>query len=1020
MWRFYTFLFLQVISIADTFGGQFQLSESALSRLTGHPTVNQIHRDRFGILWIATQDGLLSYDGSKVDRYDSHQEPSHWLPNSNVTQLSEDSHGRLYILTFSGGIFAQSEPGGEFLPLPLPKTVQESELLVIELTMKNELMIGHKKGLLSYDPKFGEFSAILQRSDVLELSVGAITQLHDNDGTIALCTNSGLMLLSIGEYSVDQKLLLKDACSSITEDSKNTIYIATHSGEIVSVNTDGTILGSLKLNNEGNSLYISDMEITGEGLLIATDSGLFSSDINLTSFENISREGNGLSSLLVQDIYFDKGHYWIATLGGLDILSLPQFEVSILADRISSDITTFSEDENHIVWVGSYSGLWSFDSRSRRLTEFKNDHEGIKLIEKRITALSYFSGKLWIGFANGGVQTLDIGQRILTNIRHSRGKEDAVTDFEIEPGDSSAWVSTSNSGLLRIRNGTIVDYRKSGIFSPPTISNLVRTTDGKLLVLAESQLYQYMGDIDSFQLLDTEFGQTPSTPILYSFAESSDGTWWLGTKDYGLFRSTSRQPSSRRLNLEPAGHKHDHFKGSIYCIEIDELENVWAATNNGLIKMSRQGELLAKYSEGDGLQGDQFNLGASISTSNGQIIMGGLRGFNNFKPLEIDESRPVYSVKITHLVSASGEHVSLMRKTSPVVLPANHKQLRLDFTTLDFRAPTKNQYRYKLKNFDKDWIDSGARNFATYTNLPPGDYTFEVQAANSSGIWSPEGASLDLKVLPPPWLTWWAYCLYTIAAGFFLWGLHRIYYSFVIDRKAAELAFEMHLAEERADDDMQGQIELQQDLVQSAYEHNKTTLALIADFLEKRGRGAAALTGDGAASKLSHQARLATLSNLEECLYFQAGGSVVDMYKLTEAIFEEVLPQALVEPSTIITINEVTKQLVPASIASPVSIMICELVENALLHAFSPQSPANYVHVTFVRSPQGDADGDFWLLEVSDNGVGMEATKKPGAEETGFGMQIVHQLADQLNAKVSLKRREGTLVSIQIPAQIAP
>lgn len=1020
-------LILLLAASSNSVGNHFSISESFLSRKTNHPTVNKVHRDASGKLWIATQDGLLSYNGTSIERYDSHQEIAFWLPDSNITHFSEDKQGRIYILTFSGKIFRQEVPGGPFSELNVTWDVGSSKLRTIEIDSSNNLLIGYERGLLSYDIKFDSFYSVIQS----DISVGLIAKTGVKGEDILLCTSKGLISLEeqVGYGQVPSNVLLPSKCTSIATNPGAAIYLATESGEIIKTDMEGNLLASIEIETHTRSLYVSDILLTNERLLVGSDSGLFSIDLELTHFRDISRKGDGLSSRLVQDLYSDNGHYWIATLGGLDLLTTPIFETLILEEKLSSDITSITEDGEKNIWIGSYDGLWRADPKTQKAKKFGTDSLGQRPFEKRITTLSHSNNELWIGFANGGVQVLDVKKNVLSEIRVPVDNDDAITSLLLGPETGSAWISTGREGLWRYDNGSLRNYKLDNQVISTRITNLSKTRAGTLLVFAESKLYRYVRSTDTFEEVAINFGPELEDPVLYTFRESERGVWWIGTKDYGLFKSMEVHESDWDLNFSPAGNESDHYNGSTYCIEIDNLGNLWVASDSGLKKLAESGNFIAKYDEMDGLQGDQFNLGASTRLSNGEIVMGGLKGYNIFDPHEIEDDRSIFKVKITEIDTPTGGRFDFTYRKKAATVAANHRQVEIGFTSLNFKDPTKNQYRYKLENFDEDWINSGSRNKATYTNLPSGEYTFTVQAANSSGIWNPEGASIDLVVLPPPWLTGWAYCLYFLLASVVLWGIHRIYYSFVIDRKANELAFEMHLAEERADDDMQGQIELQQDLVQSAYEHNKTTLALIADFLpapvdpnpQENGMRDAA----------GHQARLAALSHLEECLYFQAGGSVVDLYKLTEMIFELVLPQATVDPSTIITINGVAKQLIPASVASPASLIICELVENAILHGFAPQSPANYIQVSFSRSARGDEAGDHWLLEISDNGVGVDLEKHlkeqstdslpgnpedPYNEKVGRGLKIVRQLANQLNASISTKEAGGSMISIKIPA----
>jgi two-component sensor histidine kinase len=344
-------------------------------------------------------------------------------------------------------------------------------------------------------------------------------------------------------------------------------------------------------------------------------------------------------------------------------------------------------------------------------------------------------------------------------------------------------------------------------------------------------------------------------------------------------------------------------------------------------------------------------------------------------------------------------------------LQLTHKDYFVVFTfsVLDFLDPEKNQFRYMLENFDPDWIDNGTRNTATYTNLPAGDYVFRVQGANSAGVWNREGISLTVRVLPPPWRTWWAYCLYGVAFLFFLWIFKRVYDSYVIKKRAIQMAIEMHETENRADDDMQEQLELQDDLVKSVYRHNVATLALVSDYIS--------LQSDYLPDDIAREAtegsikRVAALSALEDCLYYQNDGLLADLHKYTDILISKLVSDASVRPDTIATINEVSTNLIAAEIASPLSIALYELLENCFQHAFELESPANYIHISLDIEPTDSPLERCYRMVVRDNGVGCPGNIHLDTPETS-GFATVHAIAEKLAGSLHTSSDNGTTVTL--------
>ena len=222
-----------------------------------------------------------------------------------------------------------------------------------------------------------------------------------------------------------------------------------------------------------------------------------------------------------------------------------------------------------------------------------------------------------------------------------------------------------------------------------------------------------------------------------------------------------------------------------------------------------------------------------------------------------------------------------------------------------------------------------------------------------------------------------------------LWGLHRIYRSYIIDRHASELALEMHLAEEKADDDLQEQIEIQEELVRSSHFHNLATLSLVEDIVGGQG----ASTNHELADIDSRARRITALSVMQEYLYLQGDGPRVDLNKFTEAILGELLAASKIDPTRVVTINEVHSELVPAHVASSLAVIISELTANSLEHAFVEEDAMMYLQVSLKRQPASDDAAPVWNLSVIDSGCGLQEDASK-LQRQGSGMQVIEALVN--------------------------
>lgn len=254
--------------------------------------------------------------------------------------------------------------------------------------------------------------------------------------------------------------------------------------------------------------------------------------------------------------------------------------------------------------------------------------------------------------------------------------------------------------------------------------------------------------------------------------------------------------------------------------------------------------------------------------------------------------------------------------------------------------------------------------------------------------------------------------IYGLMLMLLVWVLHRVYHSYAIAKKAEQLALDMFETENRADDDMQEQLELQDEMVQSAYQHGLTTLSLISDFISSRSvHMPDSVKRDLTASSLR---RISALASLEDCISYQTGGSIMDLHKFTDGLFRELLKDSPVNPETIITINEVTSMSIPTELASPIAIVIFELLENSIQHAFDLDSPANYIRITMSPRTTFDPYANFLELTTHDSGVGVPDEIEKQVDE-GSGIAIVGAIIAKLSGSLKFSGEKGTLVTIEIP-----
>jgi len=179
------------------------------------------------------------------------------------------------------------------------------------------------------------------------------------------------------------------------------------------------------------------------------------------------------------------------------------------------------------------------------------------------------------------------------------------------------------------------------------------------------------------------------------------------------------------------------------------------SSNNGICRFDPRERICKNYNERDGLQSNEFNGNSFYLAPSGEMFFGGTEGFNTFFPSQIKDNPFIPPVVITSFTKLNEE----VRFDVPISdieeIRLTHKDyvFSFEFAALEFSAPEKNRYAYKMVGLDQDWVYTDhEKRFATYTTLPPGRYTFHVKASNNDGIWNEQGASVDIVILPPFWI----------------------------------------------------------------------------------------------------------------------------------------------------------------------------------------------------------------------------------------------------------------------------
>ncbi|MDZ7684610.1 MAG: triple tyrosine motif-containing protein [Gammaproteobacteria bacterium] len=435
-------------------------------------------------------------------------------------------------------------------------------------------------------------------------------------------------------------------------------------------------------------------------------------------------------------------------------------------DCRNNSVTSFAEQGEYI-WIGTFDGLNRWNGSNGRFDLTLGQVDG--LADDMVMALATRGDELWVGTMSGGVNLIRDGE-VIDHFEHepldpTTISGNAVSDILVDDRDR-VWLTTWGGGVSQyLGEGRFERYPdpsvSSGGFSDLRAVAIEQAPDGRLWVATDG---------GGVVILDPETGRTealryrPDDPAglssdnVISLRYAAE-TMWVGTRDRGLNRYQAEHGEFIRYT-KTDGLASD----AVYGILEDHKRNLWISGGKGLSVLNPETGEFTTYDATHGLQSDDFNSGAFLKLADGSFLFGGNNGFNAFDPALIKGNTFVPPIVVTEFTKFN-EPVSLPDKpifnASEIELAYDDFVIGFEFSAMDFTAPEKNRYQYKLEGFDRDWVDAkpGARQ-VTYTNLDPGSYRFRVRGSNNDGVWNLEGASVDVAMSPPLWATWWAYLGY--------------------------------------------------------------------------------------------------------------------------------------------------------------------------------------------------------------------------------------------------------------------
>lgn len=754
--------------------------------------INCIVKDSRGFMWMGTPAGLYRFDGYIFKHFQTDSQDGSSLPDSYIESIQEAYDGTLWVKT----------PVGYCIYHPRSEAFERDMRQVFaRLGMKDVpeiIYIDRKKNLWGFIPGRGVISYNMQQQLFYEFLIsdhgsqsipeGHICSFGEcKDGIIGVYDDGRMVCLDMmhqqnvvwrnyemqGQRKTTSLRVFADQMDNLWLYGQGTLFLYRKRAGT----WDTSIGTSLDLTgvNADHAVYAIGGDRNGNIWLGTNSPYLMRMNVNSHEIENVTIRSLNSSRLAennmgVRSIYIDDTDLlWIGTAkSGVAYMgqNIYKFE-----SKPIGDITAMAEDSTGNIYYGtSDKGIIGQDYH---------------LSSKQISALAFTKdGSLWVGSVQNGLTRIKNGSSKIYSVANDSTKRSMIDDhINALTSDKmgNLWIATDGglqmynprvdqfsnytkeNGKIRVNNITALHYSKSN-------KMLIGTSEGLIVLnISTSEMRLYTGNSTNL----TKFTNNYVTQVY----EDSHGLIWIGTRE-GV---NIWNPSSD--NLDRLTEKNGLSNNNICGIAEDKSGNVWLSTSNGASRVVLQRNTeddtynygIYNYNRSDGLQSDEFNVGAILMTHDGNVMMGGLNGVNWIRPKTVDETATLPRVMLTQLFIGEEEVqvgqrydgiiplTQSINESSTIHLKSHQNTFTIKFAAGNYNQSEHLQFMYEMEGIDNDWHNGDAmKHGVTFTDLSPGTYKLHVKAVGDDGAVSNQERIIEIIIDQPWFLQWWMIGIYAL------------------------------------------------------------------------------------------------------------------------------------------------------------------------------------------------------------------------------------------------------------------
>ncbi|TXI33753.1 MAG: hybrid sensor histidine kinase/response regulator [Niabella sp.] len=760
-------------------------------------SVISITQDKKGFMWLGTSNGLSRYDGVRFKNYNSPKGNAQSISNKNILSLCTDSKGVLWAGA-SNGLNKYNESLDRFETIRLDPKPNYFVYKIFE-DRKGYLWIGTSIGLFYI---FNGKPYVV--SSLKNESVKAIYE--DSKQRIWIGTDKGVRIIEkqnnnliVSQFNLPANSYT-NLVSAFCEDINQNIWMGTQNGGVFVYNPSQKKFKNFVANNtHGEGLINNNIRCIfsdkQNNLWLGTQEGISILNPTTYTFKNIEHHADNTSSLSQNSVYSifqdNNGSIWVGTyFGGVNqsaAYTTPFFTLRSTGynNSISNNVvSSIVEDSKENLWIGTEGGgLNVLEKGFNKYISYKHQPANATSLGSNLIKVAYpdKDGNIWVGTHGGGLNvfipsTKNFKKYFIDSLNISNSEIFSIT----EDGSNNLWVS-SNAGLfIYKRSGTILYEWSDNKFSNRLEPRYLFKDSRNNIWIAEFEGVQVV--------IDNQLKSINNTYTVNCFAEDKEGNIWMGTSNNGLLKFDYKK--QQLLKIDQSYLNSINILG----ILIQKDGSLWISTQKGLVHFNPYTTNCQVYTVRDGIAGNEFNYNSSFISSKGYFYFGGFNGITYFQPSSIQINPVIPAIAFTAVklhnkeLQINDEQKILktnISNTPNLVFAHDQNVITIEFALLNFIKAEKNIYQYRLNGIDENWNQTRSPS-VTYNNLPPGSYKLTVKAANNDGVWS-KPISISIKIKPPFWQTWWAYCFYIISAAAILFVVIRFFFLRELLKKEDEL-----------------------------------------------------------------------------------------------------------------------------------------------------------------------------------------------------------------------------------------